>query len=53
MPSARRRYAGWTHERILREAAAFAPDTAALIEVGHETRKGTSIPTAMHGSNTS
>ena len=33
MPSAHRRYAGWTHERILREAAAIGPDTATLVEV--------------------
>lgn len=31
--SAHRRYAGWTHERIQREAAAIGPDTAALVEV--------------------
>jgi len=33
MPSAHRRYAGWTHERILREAATIGPDTATLVEV--------------------
>jgi transposase len=33
MPSSHRRYRDWTHERILREAAAIGDDTAALIEV--------------------
>src|SRR6266851_890462 len=33
MPSAHRRYAGWTHERIQREAAAIGNDTATLVEV--------------------
>lgn len=33
MPSAPRRYRDWTHERILREAAAIGDDTAALIGV--------------------
>jgi transposase len=33
MPSAHRRYAGWTHECILREAAGIGPDTATLIQV--------------------
>src|SRR5215813_1707358 len=33
MPSAHRRYAGWTHERILSEAARIGPDTATLVEV--------------------
>jgi transposase len=33
MPSAHRRYAGWTHERIQREATAIGPDTATLVEV--------------------
>jgi transposase len=31
MPSAHRRYRDWTHERILREAAAVGDDAAALI----------------------
>jgi transposase len=30
MPSSHRRYRDWTHERILREAAAIGDDTAAL-----------------------
>jgi transposase len=33
MPSSHRRHAGWTHERLLREAAAIGPDTATLVEV--------------------
>jgi transposase len=33
MPSSHRRYRDWTHERILREAAAIGPDTAALVEI--------------------
>jgi transposase len=33
MPSSHRRYRDWTHERILREAAAIGDDTAALLEV--------------------
>ena len=33
MPSSHRRYRDWTHERILREAAAIGDDTAALIEL--------------------
>ncbi len=33
MPSSHRRYRDWTHERILREAAAIGDDTAALVEV--------------------
>jgi transposase len=33
MPSSHRRYRDWTHERILREAAAIGADTAALVEV--------------------
>jgi transposase len=33
MPSAHRRYAGWTHERLLREAATIGRDTATLVEV--------------------
>jgi transposase len=32
MPSSHRRYRDWTHERILREAAAIGDDTAALVE---------------------
>jgi transposase len=31
MPSSHRRYRDWTHERILREAAAIGDDTAALV----------------------
>ena len=38
MTSAHRRYAGWTHERILREAAAIGPDTATLIAVSLHSR---------------
>jgi transposase len=33
MPSSHRRHAGWTHERLVREAAAIGPDTAALVEI--------------------
>jgi len=33
MPSSHRRYRDWTHERILREAAAVGDDTAALIDL--------------------
>jgi len=33
MPSAHRRHAGWTHERIQREAAAIGPDTDTLVEL--------------------
>ena len=33
MPSSHRRYRDWTHERILREAAAIGDDTAALVGV--------------------
>jgi transposase len=33
MPSSHRRYRDWTHERILREAAAIGDDTAALIGI--------------------
>jgi transposase len=33
MPSSHRRYRDWTHERILRDAAAIGDDTAALVEV--------------------
>ena len=33
MPSSHRRYRDWTHERILREAAAIGDDTAALAEI--------------------
>jgi transposase len=33
MPSSHRRHAGWTHERIQRDAAAIGPDTARLVEV--------------------
>jgi len=33
MPSSHRRYRDWTHERILREAAAVGSDTAALVEI--------------------
>jgi transposase len=38
MPSAHRRYAGWTIDRIRREAAAIGPDTARLTTVILETR---------------
>jgi transposase len=33
MPSSHQRYRGWTHERILRDAAAIGDDTAALVEL--------------------
>ena len=33
MPSSHRRHAGWTHERIQREATAIGPDTATLVDV--------------------
>ena len=33
MPSSHRRYRDWTHERILREAAAIGNDTTALVEI--------------------
>ena len=33
MPSSYRRYADWTLERIMREAAEIGPNTAALIEI--------------------
>ena len=33
MPSSHRRYRDWTHERILREAAAVGDDTVALVEI--------------------
>ena len=33
MPSSHRRYRDWTHERILREAAAVGDDAAALVEI--------------------
>jgi transposase len=33
MPSSHRRYRDWTHERILREAAAVGDDTAALVQI--------------------
>ncbi len=33
MPSSHRRYRDWSHERILREAAAIGSDTAALVEL--------------------
>jgi transposase len=33
MPSSHRRYRDWTHDRILREAAAIGDDTAALVEI--------------------
>lgn len=38
MPSAHRRHAGWTLERIAREAAAIGPDTAALTALILESR---------------
>lgn len=38
MPSAHRRHAGWTHERIGREAASIGPDTAALTQIILESR---------------
>lgn len=33
MPSSHRRHAGWTHARLLQEAAVIGPDTAILVEV--------------------
>ena len=33
MPSSHRRHAGWTHERIQREATAIGADTATLVDV--------------------
>jgi transposase len=39
MPSSHRRYFGWTHERIQRDAEATGPATAALIEVILRTRR--------------
>jgi transposase len=33
MPSSHRRHAGWTHERLLHEAAAIGPDTVTLVGV--------------------
>src|SRR5260370_5264806 len=33
MPSAHRRHAGWTHERIQRDATTIVPDNATLVEV--------------------
>jgi transposase len=33
MPSSHRRYRDWTHDRILREAAAIGDDTKALVEI--------------------
>jgi len=38
MPSAHRRHAGWTHERIGREAASIGPKTAALTAIILESR---------------
>jgi transposase len=38
MPSAHRRYAGWTIDRIRRDAAAIGPDTAKLTAVLLESR---------------
>ncbi len=32
MPGAHRRFLGWTHERVLREAAAVGPSAAAMVE---------------------
>jgi transposase len=39
MPSAHRRHAGWTIERIRREAAAIGPDTAMLTQLILESRR--------------
>lgn len=39
MPSSHRRYVGWTHERMLRQAQATGPATAALIALILETRR--------------
>ena len=39
MPSSHRRYLGWTHERIQRDAEATGPATVALIEVILRTRR--------------
>jgi transposase len=38
MPSSHRRYAGWTIDRIRRDAAAIGPDTAKLTTVILESR---------------
>lgn len=39
MPSSHRRYIGWTHERMLRQASATGPATAALIEIILHSRR--------------
>jgi len=39
MPSAHRRFLGWTHERVLHEAAAAGPHTAAMVEAILRERK--------------
>lgn len=39
MPSRHRRYADWTHERVLREAEATGPNCQALVEMIFRERK--------------
>lgn len=39
MPSAHRRFLGWTHERVLAAAAAIGPSTAAMVEAILRDRK--------------
>ena len=39
MPSAHRRYIGWTHERVLRQAKTTGPATAALVEIILHSRR--------------
>lgn len=39
MPSRHRRYADWTHERVLREAEATGPNCQALVEIIFRERK--------------
>jgi hypothetical protein len=44
MPSSHRRYRDWTHERMLREAAAVGDDTAALVEIILRSRPHPVLP---------
>lgn len=39
MPSAHRRFLGWTHERVLQDAAAIGPNTTAMVETILRERK--------------
>ena len=39
MPSSHRRYIGWTHERVLRQANATGPATSALVDIILRTRR--------------